>query len=337
MHTTDSLPGGALVVSLDFELFWGMRDRRTLDRSRDGLARTREVVPRLLDTFRRHDVHATWATVGLLFCDGRAEALEASPRRKPTYADPNLSPYPFIASVEERDAEVLFAPDLVQRILETPGQELATHTFSHYYCLEPGQTAEQFREDVLAAQRLARAKFGRTLESLVFPRNQAGADAIAALKGTGILCYRGNQTAWCYRPRNRTRDASLARAARLLDTYLDVSGPNTYRLPAPEEAPTNLPASRFLRPCSPRLRHLEPLRLRRITRAMEAAARKGEVFHLWWHPENFAAHPEENFGFLERVLDAFDELHGRRGMRSLTMAEAARERLHQSPAGDLSR
>jgi hypothetical protein len=35
---------------------------------------------------------------------------------------------------------------------------LASHTFSHYYCNEVGQTATQFREDLKAAQQAAIAK-----------------------------------------------------------------------------------------------------------------------------------------------------------------------------------
>jgi peptidoglycan/xylan/chitin deacetylase (PgdA/CDA1 family) len=320
-------PGGALVVSLDFELYWGSRDRRSLAESRGNLEGTREAVPRLLEAFRRHGIHATWATVGLLFCDGKAEALQAAPARRPSYDDPNLSPYPHLESMRDEDAALHFAPDLVRRILDTPGQELATHTFAHYYCLEPGQTAAQLREDLAAAQRLARTKFGRTLESLVFPRNQAGRAAIELLKEVGILCYRGNERAWCYRARNRESESRLRRLVRLLDTYFDVSGANTYPLAGPAERPVDLPSSRFLRPYSPRLRALDGLRLRRIRSAMATAARRGEVFHLWWHPENFGTRTSENLAFLERVLAAFDRLRARHGMRSLTMAEAARERL----------
>ncbi|RME25825.1 MAG: hypothetical protein D6798_08055, partial [Deltaproteobacteria bacterium] len=57
------LPGGALVVSLDFELFWGMRDKVSLQRYRRQILGGRAAIPRLLDLFVAHGIHATWATV----------------------------------------------------------------------------------------------------------------------------------------------------------------------------------------------------------------------------------------------------------------------------------
>ena len=82
-------------------------------------------------------------------------------------------------------------------------------------------------------------------------------------------------------------------------------------------------ASRFLRPYSPRLQRLEPLRVRRITKGIEAAAREGRVYHLWWHPHNFGIHLDENLKVLGQIIDAFDRCRQRDGMESLTMAEAA--------------
>ena len=53
------------------------------------------------------------------------------------------------------------------------------------------------------------------------------------------------------------------------------------------------------------------------------AARRGRVFHLWWHPHNFAGHPEESFAFLHRLLDEYDRLAEREGMQSLSMRDVA--------------
>src|SRR5208282_1335648 len=36
----------------------------------------------------------------------------------------------------------LFRVSLVDLIVDTPGQELGSHTFSHYYCLEPGRQSK---------------------------------------------------------------------------------------------------------------------------------------------------------------------------------------------------
>ena len=61
----------------------------------------------------------------------------------------NLSPYRYGRSIQSKETEELcFAPDLIRRIKETPGQEIGTHTYSHYYCLEPGQGIESFNADL---------------------------------------------------------------------------------------------------------------------------------------------------------------------------------------------
>ena len=85
----------------------------------------------------------------------------------------------------------------------------------------------------------------------------------------------------------------------------------------------NVRASRFLRPYNPRLAALEPLRLRRITRSLTRAARQGRIYHLWWHPHNFGTHLDANLGVLRRILDAFADLREREGMVSLSMDEVA--------------
>ncbi|MGI9405838.1 MAG: hypothetical protein ACR2O4_05665, partial [Hyphomicrobiaceae bacterium] len=105
-------------------------------------------------------------------------------------------------------------------------------------------------------------------------------------------------------------------------SYVNLSGTNTACVKA-NGGVTNVRSSRFLRPYSPRLRRLEPLRLSRITRAMTAAARLGETFHLWWHPHNLGSNRSENLDALCHILDHFETLRGEYGMRSLAMEDFA--------------
>src|SRR5690606_19757483 len=124
---------------------------------------------------RRYGIHATWATVGMLMFDDRKSLLASLPPEelRPSYAQRTLSPYEALSSVgpDETSDPFHFGLSLVRQIAATPNQEIATHTFSHYYCLEPGQTEAQFRADLDAARRAA-AQLDIELTSLVFPRNQ---------------------------------------------------------------------------------------------------------------------------------------------------------------------
>ena len=71
--------GGALVISLDFELHWGVRDSRTLDSYRANLLGVRQAIPAMLELFAARGIHATWATVGILFCRNKKELEDTLP------------------------------------------------------------------------------------------------------------------------------------------------------------------------------------------------------------------------------------------------------------------
>lgn len=319
--------GGALVISLDFEMHWGVRDHWTVDDYRENLEGERKVIPLLLKMFRAYEIHATWATVGFLFFETKADLLAHLPARLPAYKTRELSPYPFLQTLGENEASAPyhFAPSLLALIREVPHQEIGSHTFSHYFCLEDGQTVEAFRADSRAAVDTARRN-GLTLKSFVFPRNQFQESYLEVCREMGIRAYRGNERSWIYRAKNEDHQSRFQRAVRLLDAYLPISGHNTYPIETiPKTIPCNVPSSRFLRPYVPVLRWFEWLRVRRILSGMTYAATHNEVYHLWWHPHNFGANMEKNFAILETILRHYRSLQKKYGMRSLHMAEVADE------------
>lgn len=321
---TAELPG-ALVISLDFELHWGVRDKVAPDGAyRANLLGARRAIPRILALFEEYGVAATWATVGLLFARTRAEAAAHFPERAPGYRDPRLSPYGEAIGEDEANDPLHFGASLLDGISRVGRQEIATHTFSHYYCLEEGQSREDFAADLRSARAIAAAR-GIDLRSIVFPRNQHNPAYDDLLRDAGIVCYRGNQPAPPYRA---VREADLTtgmRAVRLADSYLPIHGRHTTAWEEVRQPSglANVPASLFLRPFHPRLAALEPLRLARIGGTLDAAARRRRIAHLWWHPHNFGAHLTENLAFLRAVLERFARLRDRYGMRSMTMHEVA--------------
>lgn len=326
---------GTLIISLDFELYWGVRDVVTLEGYGANLRGTRQAIPALLEAFEEHGVRATWATVGFLFFDAKAELLASLPSERPAYAEPQLSPYPALAGLGETEAAdpYHFGRALLGRIRAVPGQEIGTHTFSHYYALEKGQTAQAFRSDLRAAIDAGR-RLGVEIRSLVWPRNQCNPAYLGICRELGLTSYRGNERAWMYRQRSEERERLVKRGARLLDAYVNMSGHNTYRLEdvARTGVPFDLPASRFLRPWSPRFRRLEERRLRRIEAAMTHAAERGEAFHLWWHPHNFGTNLRENMDNLRRLLGHFGRLRDAHGMESASMGDVAARLLGGSSA-----
>ena len=88
--------------------------------------------------------------------------------------------------------------------------------------------------------------------------------------------------------------------------------------------PINIPASRFLRPYSAKLKYLDGLRLHRITSGLKYAANHGLVYHLWWHPHNFGVNLAENLSFLEKILQSYQKLNTQDKMQSLNMGKIAK-------------
>jgi hypothetical protein len=314
---------GCFVVSLDFELHWGVLDR-PLAPYRENLMGERRAIERMLSEFERREIHATWAVVGMLFARTREELLAMAPHERPTYLDESLSPYAAMERVgrDEHDDPLHFGRDVIEAIARTPHQEIGTHTFSHYYCLEPGQTAQQFEADLVAA-RQASADFGDACASLVLPRNQHNPAYDDVLRRAGVRAVRCGERQRVYRGVSARSEHPGRRLARLADTYAPVLGDRTFERPRPASGLVRVPASAFLRPYSPRLRSLDRLRVARVEREMTRAARAGRGFHLWWHPHNFGTHLEENIAVLSALLDTFAVLRERHGMTSRSMREIA--------------
>src|SRR5690606_4769577 len=134
-------------------------------------------------------------------------------------------------------------------------QEVATHTFSHYYCGEPGASPDTFRADLQAAKRIAEAR-GVALRAAVFPRNQAGPAYVRVLAEDGLGVYRGNPPGWLWRVEvGASGRCRLRRLCRVHDGYFPLGGDDTVGWDdlLEEGVTVNVRASRFLRPYDPRL------------------------------------------------------------------------------------
>jgi hypothetical protein len=313
-----------LVVSLDFELYWGVRDRSDLASYAVNLRGAREVVKRLVELFVESDVHATWATVGALFCKNYDELQFCLPARRPSYRNAALSPYYDLPRSHtcERDEPLRYAGSLVDLIKSAPGQEIATHTFSHYYCLEEGQTPEDFAADLDAAGRAAELR-GVRLESIVFPRNQVNAAYLRLCRAAGLVAFRGGGEDWRDAPGGAV---SLGRRlGRLVDAYLPLGPPTGRTVQLTSDGLVDVKASRFFRPRAQRLRGVESLKIQRLISELRTAGERSQIYHVWWHPHNMGADIQGHVAQVKRVLREFQLLNETLGMRSLSMADVARE------------
>jgi peptidoglycan/xylan/chitin deacetylase (PgdA/CDA1 family) len=294
---TSTAASPEVVISLDFELRWGMYDRLGLDRDayRTNLLRTREeVVPALLRLLGERRIRATWATVGAIACQDWDEYFARAPK-SPAYHDRTLHIDDRFAALDPQ-GQLHFAPQLVRDVQATPGQDLGTHTFSHILMREPGVVAEDVRADLEAAARLWRDRFGAGPVSLVFPRNQVAFLSVA--EACGIRIWRGAEPGWYYEANEANTNRLRPRFRRLLDA---VNPLVRHATPAQRNMTR---ASVFLRATLPA--PLWALHYARIRNEL-AALRAPNTFHIWWHPHNLGAETPKRLARVEQVLDLIGE------------------------------
>jgi Polysaccharide deacetylase len=319
---------GKFVISLDFELHWGFFDNKTLDESRTQLSNVHNVISKLLKLCNQYNVGITFATVGMLFAENKTEVNSFLPKRKPKYNNSLLDAYKLLEQIKSEDEAFYFAKSLINDISSQALHEIGTHTFSHYYCHENGQDVNDFEDDIKSAIQISKSN-NIKISSIVFPRNQSLPEYIKVCEDLGITTYRGN--CW-FNFNNDSRQILIKEYAmkicRVVDSYINISGKNTYKIEDYNSINSriiNIPASRFLRPFNQKLKVLEPLKTARIKKSMTKAAKNNEVFHLWFHPHNFANNIDENFENLEAIFKHYKSLNKRYNFESITMSNLAKQ------------
>lgn len=309
-----------LLISLDFELMTGVFDNKTIKSYGKNIEGARLSISKTLNLFKKYNIHCTWATVGSLFYED-IEVLKCEfPSKLPSYHDPKLSLYNHLVNLEPHIYNSYYsALELINLVKNVSFQEIATHTFSHYYCLENGQNIHDFKADLKKSVEVANSN-NITIKSIVFPRNQINIDYLKVCKDMGLTSYRGVESSFYQKPKNQKQLKFSHRLLRLIDSYVNISGSNSYKLNTNSEF-VNLPASFFFRPFSKNLFFIEWFKLIRLKNAMTTAAKKGEIIHIWWHPHNHGMNIEKNINQLESLLKHFLKLKLKYNMLSLNMSE----------------
>lgn len=319
---------GIFTISLDFELHWGVFDKRSRNERRQVYLNTLNLVPRMLRLFEQYQVHVTWATVGSMFAANEEEWNAYKPLVEPDYHQEKYSAYHWVRNngLSQNYHWAHFAPELIRDILNYEGQELGTHTFSHFYCLEEQYAAAAFESDLQAAQRVA-AVFNTQLTSLVFPRNQFNPEFLKICFQNGITAVRSNPENWFWSPVAEKGSSLLRKLVRTSDAYIQLGN---HRMSYPLEKivvnrnePVQMPASRFFRPWRNKYRFANKLRLNRMCDELRSAAKHQECYHLWFHPENFGEYPERNLENLRLLLEQYAKCVKKYGMKSWNMREYA--------------
>ena len=310
---------GYFLVSLDFELQWGRFDKVILDDVRKKeLENTLQLIPKMLDLFEENGIAATWAVVGMMLNKNREQWIANIPQSIPNYANKKLSPYQYFKNIDfdENLNQYFFSSQLIQSVSNTKKQEFASHTYSHFYCLEDGQTIDDFKADL---EKVIEVSDG--VKSLVLPRNQFNENYYSVCQALSFLTIRTNPSNWYW---NADKDNILKRTFRLIDTFNLFSYSKCVDLDffyKQSQYPYFLPSSRFLRSWRPKSKFINYIKLLRIKTEMTYAAKHKKYYHIWWHPENFGNHPNECLDELKIIVRHYLKLQKKFGFKSVTMSE----------------
>ena len=312
---------GAFIISLDFELQYGVEDHDLdyLKQYKKNILGVRQVIPKILSLFDEFDMRATWAIVGMLLAESKDELFAFMPTDVPQYTNSDLSVYNYLDRIgnNEDEDKCHYGLSLARKILNVPGQEIATHTFSHMYCNDMILVNNAMVEDLVLAKKITREKLGVDPVSIVFPRNQINESCITVLSDLGFTAYRGCPSPAVYNSPQNTYDI---RFRRLMDSYFMIYGSKTQKWgDVYSGGVCNVAASSFLRPYSEKFSFMEKLKMNVIKRSMEYAAVRGEAFHLWWHPHNFGVNVEKNISNLTNILSHYKKMKEKYGMLSMNM------------------
>ena len=306
---------GTFTISIDMELAWGICDKVLDADTRTALQRERTIIRRLLALFTDYEVRASWAVVGHLL----AEQCEWKNGQVHPEIDRPVSQQAgrdwFFQHPQTPDDPLWYGRDIVDWIAAaSPAQEIGSHSFCHLPYSETHTRQAAVKADISTA-KAAHMRHDLPFEVFIFPRNVVGYRELLAQ--AGVRVYRGNTPHWYdaipFRPLRRFLN---------LSAFLLAAPPPTVKPRVDELGMLNVPDSMLLLGRNGLRRLIPAQRLISMGRAgIDRAVERGEIFHLWFHPSNFAYKMDEQFRVLEEILRYAHELRKKQQLKNFTLGE----------------
>jgi hypothetical protein len=241
------------------------------------------------------------------------------------YKNSQLNVYNYVNSYKDKPfpENLHFGLNLVKKIVSTKNQEIASHSFSHFYSNEEGQNDKDFDKDLKLFNAILKSKLNIETNTYIHPRFQYNKDYDEVLLDNGYKAYRGLRD-------DKLKDSKLSemikRKMKYFDRYINLLGHRSYDINnIHEEKLLNVKESYYLRPYNKKKKLLEFFKLRRVKNEMTYAAKNEKIFHLWWHPHDFGLNIDENISILEKILKHYKYLQYKYDYRSRNMIELLSE------------
>ncbi|HEY4502294.1 MAG TPA: polysaccharide deacetylase family protein [Candidatus Paceibacterota bacterium] len=309
---------GTFVISIDYEYGLGFADHDLTLNEKAYIGKEVAITKRLLNTFDRYHIPATWAVVGHLL------------ERACTWKG-NISHPEYVRPVHRReqrdwflhhpvqgtydDAEWFDPHGLIDEIAKSPVKhEIASHSYAHIMYDEES-TEEQNVFIDLKNMIHVHHEANLPVTSFIFPRNREGRHAL--LKKVGVQCYRGAPKQWY-----EGFPGIIKRGLHVFDYFLPFS--RTVMAGSGEGGLVNIPGSMLLLGRGG-LRKIIPVWLMKwkLKHGIQKSIDRGEIFHVWFHPSNFWHDTDVQFSILENMLEEAVYLRKTNKLEIVTMQQIA--------------
>lgn len=306
---------GNFYLSFDFEKFWGISDLGVdSPYINNNIANVDSVFPSILKLLDEYGVAATFATVGLLFSN-RNDISEFKKYDIP-YINSKLNPFINLDKILKLEDRIIFGGVALETLLKNKNHEIASHTFSHFYCLEKNVTIDDFENDLIYFKKITNHY---EIKTLIFPRNQFNPKFIPVLKKYGFKVLRvNNESSFIYK--TRVSYSYFIRFLRLIDRYFPICKISVSKI-IENDGVFLQNDSRFFAPYIRKLSFLEPFKVYRIKKEMTFCAKNNLDYHLWTHPHNFGANSIEMLTQFKIILKHYKSLNELYGFKSKRMDE----------------
>ncbi|HHU79629.1 MAG TPA: glycosyltransferase [Clostridiales bacterium] len=289
---------GSFVLSLDTELAWGSFDLGISDLERKHLHNTRSCIRRLLGLLEKYQISATFAFVGHLMLDecSSEQGMKHKGLVRPNYSWYQKDWFSEDPAANIREEPIWYGRDILCSIRSAqPKHEIACHSFSHIILGDPGCSAQCAEADISECVKTAE-DLGVCLSSFVFPRNSEGYKSI--LRKYGIRIYRGSGNEWY----KSIKTGILRRVCHILDEFFCIS-PKT-SIPYMDEHGLLNTQGNMLYLSRTGIRRFIPIinRVLKAKKGIDRAIKRGEVFHMWFHPCNLASDADGLLRGLEEIF-----------------------------------
>lgn len=314
------LEKGAFTISIDYESAWGYADHDLSDADKKRIEEEGFNVRRLILLFEKYNVPATWAVVGHLI-DRGCPWDNGTPHpeyKRPVHEGEKKDWFRDHPPKHEYTDPLWYdTENLIGMVRNSSAKhDIGSHSYAHVLYDEKCTSEESIKADLKNLGRVHRVH-DVPLTTFIFPRNIEGYHRL--LKINGFTTYRGNSPKW-YDKYNGLRK----RLYHLLD-YMSPKARtvlpdlNTFGL-------VNIPDCMLLLGRNGlrkivRSNHI----IRKAKNSLKQAAKKKEVFHLWFHPSNFSYDTETQFGIFETILEEATKLRDTGVLDIVTMEYIANQ------------